>query len=130
MKLKTALILIIIACVLGAAHYNEQLTISITLPSPAQVADAAGKVINELKESTDPDYISIETHDNNQYSELISSENCANESPDIYRVRASWDNVKSQIGAYSKVENAISNCPVGYHVFNPAGEIIFTPSLG
>ena len=85
MKLKTALILVIIACVLGVAHYNEQITISITLPSIAQIVDVASKAISELKESTDTDYINIETHDNNQHSSSIFNENCTDENSDIYR---------------------------------------------
>lgn len=97
MKLKTAIILIIITCVLGVTHYNEQITISITLPSLAQVVDAAGKAINELKKLTTTDYINIETYDNNQNSTSISNENCVNKSTDIYRIRSSWDNVKSRV---------------------------------
>ena len=43
-----------------------------------------------------------------------------------YRVRTSWDNEKSQLGAYEKLENAKANCPAGYTVYNSAGKALYT----
>ncbi len=42
-----------------------------------------------------------------------------------YRVRKSWDDVKSQRGAYQIKTNAISNCPDGYKVFDSKGVVIY-----
>ena len=39
----------------------------------------------------------------------------------IYRVRKTWEDKSSQIGAYTVLEYAIANCPVGYGVYNPDG---------
>lgn len=39
----------------------------------------------------------------------------------IYRVRKTWENKSSQIGAYTVLEYAIANCPVGYGVYDPDG---------
>lgn len=43
-----------------------------------------------------------------------------------YRVRTSWDNAASQIGAYKVKDNAIKNCPEGYTVYGENGEAIYT----
>lgn len=47
---------------------------------------------------------------------------------ELYRVRKSWKNSKSQIGAYSVLENAKKACDKAgdrYYVFNAAGESIY-----
>ena len=43
----------------------------------------------------------------------------------LYRVRVSWDNTKSQIGAYSSLENAKKACKTGYFVFDANGKVIY-----
>ena len=45
---------------------------------------------------------------------------------EMYRIRKSWDDVKSQIGAYRNLENAKKACKEGYNVFNSAGECIYS----
>lgn len=44
----------------------------------------------------------------------------------LYRVRASWDNVKSQLGAYSVLDNAKKNCPSGYNVYDWNGNVVYS----
>lgn len=44
---------------------------------------------------------------------------------EIYRVRKSWKDAKSQIGAYTVLDNAKNNCPKGYYVFNSKGEVVY-----
>lgn len=39
----------------------------------------------------------------------------------IYRVRKTWEDKQSQIGAYTILDYAIANCPVGYGVYDPNG---------
>lgn len=46
----------------------------------------------------------------------------------LYRVRKSWNDVSSQIGAYGKLENAKNACKVGYYVFDSKGNIVYTPT--
>lgn len=49
--------------------------------------------------------------------------------PYYYRVRKSWADAKSQIGAYVELANAKNNCDkagVGYHVFDEEGKIIYS----
>lgn len=43
----------------------------------------------------------------------------------LYRVRKSWDNVASQLGAFSSLENAKAACKVGYFVFDESGKVVY-----
>lgn len=43
----------------------------------------------------------------------------------IYRVRKSWEDVASQIGAYVNLDNAKRACESGYKVYDPNGVIIY-----
>lgn len=43
-----------------------------------------------------------------------------------YRVRTSWENSASQLGAYEKLQNALDHCPAGYSVFDWNGKAIHT----
>lgn len=42
-----------------------------------------------------------------------------------YRVRKSWEDTGSQVGAYTVYDNAVNNCPAGYAVFNDKGEVLY-----
>lgn len=44
----------------------------------------------------------------------------------LYRVRKSWADAKSQIGAYKSLENAKKNCKEGYSVFDNDGNVVYT----
>ena len=44
-----------------------------------------------------------------------------------YRVRKSWEDERSQIGAYEKLNNAKKNCPDGYNVYDNLGKVVYTP---
>lgn len=46
----------------------------------------------------------------------------------MYRVRKSWGDVKSQIGAYRDLNNAKSECPSGYTVYDKDGNAVYSPS--
>lgn len=43
----------------------------------------------------------------------------------LYRVRKSWDNVASQIGAFGNLENAKAACKAGYYVFDDKGNVVY-----
>lgn len=47
-------------------------------------------------------------------------------SSELYRVRLSWKDTKSQIGAYSNFENAKKACKEGYTIFNSKGEAVYS----
>ena len=43
-----------------------------------------------------------------------------------YRVRKSWSDSKSQIGAYKVLDNAIKACKSGYSVFDSKGNVVYS----
>lgn len=45
---------------------------------------------------------------------------------ELYRVRKSWNDSASQIGAYSVLENAKKNCPDGYSVYDIKGNVVYS----
>ena len=51
---------------------------------------------------------------------------------EMYRIRKSWGDAKSQIGAYSVLQNAKNACNKagsGYFVFNSKGEIVYPEKI-
>ena len=57
----------------------------------------------------------------------VGSSTPATSSPkQLYRVRKSWSDAKSQIGAFSSLENAKKACKVGYSVFDANGNVVYT----
>ena len=44
----------------------------------------------------------------------------------LYRVRKSWPNVKSQIGAFSNLDYAKRACINGYSVYDEIGNVIYS----
>lgn len=44
----------------------------------------------------------------------------------LYRVRRTWTDVQSQIGAYTILENAKNNCIAGYSVYDEDGKCVYT----
>ena len=46
----------------------------------------------------------------------------------LYRVRKTWSDASSQIGAYSSLKNAKAACKTGYSVFDASGKIVYTPT--
>lgn len=46
----------------------------------------------------------------------------------LYRVRKTWADAKSQIGAYSNLDNAKKACKQGYKVFDSNGNIVYSAS--
>lgn len=45
---------------------------------------------------------------------------------ELFRIRKSWNDSSSQIGAYSSLDNAISACKIGYSVFDNTGKKVYT----
>ena len=44
----------------------------------------------------------------------------------LYRVRKSWDNKSSQIGAFADLAKAKAACPIGYSVYDKNGNALYT----
>lgn len=43
----------------------------------------------------------------------------------LYRIRKSWSDAKSQIGAYRNLESAKKECKEGYSVYDEAGNVVY-----
>ncbi len=58
-------------------------------------------------------------------SYMNSGSSAAPSEKQLYRVRKSWSDAKSQIGAFSSLENAKKTCKAGYYVFDEKGNAVF-----
>ena len=56
----------------------------------------------------------------------IDTSTSTSSSTKYYRVRKTWADEKSQLGAYEVLQNAKDNCPVGYSVFDESGKAVYT----
>lgn len=54
-------------------------------------------------------------------STTVSSTTASSSSAQLYRVRKSWEDANSQIGAYADLSNAKAACKTGYSVFDENG---------
>lgn len=48
---------------------------------------------------------------------------------ELYRVRKTWADASSQIGAYSSLDNAKAACKDGYSVFDSKGNVVYTKTV-
>ena len=51
------------------------------------------------------------------------------EEPKWYRIRKSWDDANSQIGAYENLDKAKADCPPGYSVYDYKGNLVYVNGL-
>ena len=130
MKLKYAVILFAAGVIYTSCHYHDPITI--TLPSPEEIADKAAEIAKPVEElmkktsvsstkQTDYSIYAIPLPDQNFESERKKGQG------ECYVIRSSWENIGSQKGAYNHLEYAVMECPVGYFVYNQVGEIVYTP---
>lgn len=45
---------------------------------------------------------------------------------DLYRIRKSWNEAKSQVGAYRYLSGAKQACPIGYNIYDSNGNCVYT----
>lgn len=48
----------------------------------------------------------------------------------VYRIRKSWDDIKSQIGAYANFDNAKNAWKEGYIIYDPDGNAVYPVAVG
>lgn len=65
---------------------------------------------------------------NHTWSEFKLLIGGSTESQSYYRIRTSWDDDESQIGAYTNLDNAKAACPNGYTVYDDNGNAVYTNS--
>lgn len=61
----------------------------------------------------------------NDVAKLMGKESAPAPTGEMYRVRKTWADAKSQIGAYTNLDNAKKACKEGYTVFDSKGNIIY-----
>ena len=64
--------------------------------------------------------------DMNWFRERVKGEALTTQA-ELYRVRKSWKDAASQIGAYKSLDNAKKVCKQGYFVFDSKGNVVYTP---
>ena len=81
-------------------------------------SEARWKKFKEDIKSTNSN-IKIEEEEKEETSESVQKECC-------YRVRKTWADKESQLGAYSVLENAKKACKEGYSVFDENGKVVYS----
>lgn len=68
----------------------------------------------------------------NKFKSALSSATpaplAAHDPGELYRVRKTWEDAASQIGAFSSLDNAKAACQNGYYVFDKNGTAVYSPS--
>ncbi len=59
-----------------------------------------------------------------EFKSRLTGEQAAEE--EWYRVRKSWEDAGTQLGAYLSLDNAKANCPAGYTVYDWNGKAVYT----
>lgn len=100
-----------------------------TLKTAAGVLDASNAVLLKFERPADQSESMQKKRAEfgQKYFDLYAV-NVQVEQKELYRVRKSWENEKSQIGAYSDLNNAKKACDnagYGYYVFDKAGKVIY-----
>ena len=57
-----------------------------------------------------------------KYNEMYKRQTSAQ----LYRVRKSWADTKSQIGAFKNLDNAKKACTNGYSVYDESGNVVYS----
>lgn len=67
-------------------------------------------------------------HTWSQFKSALSGGASAPTTKNLYRVRKTWEDAKSQIGAYASLDNAKNACKNGYTVYDWNGKAVYTNS--
>lgn len=62
----------------------------------------------------------------NDVAKLMGKESAPAPTSEMYRVRKTWADAKSQIGAYTNLDNAKKACKEGYTVFDSKGNAVYS----
>lgn len=129
----------------GSRHKNGQAAdIYITGVKPAEIAKYAESIgilgIGLYETDADGHFVHVDTRTTKSFwygqtqakrttfGGVVVEEKSAAAKKEMYRVRKSWADAKSQLGAYTVLANAKKTCDkagAGYYVFNSNGEIIY-----
>ena len=88
----------------------------------------ASEVNRLLGVSTSPTVSESATTSTSSDSALASSIASTITDVKMYRVRKSWSDADSQIGAFTILANAKKACKTGYFVYDNSGSVVYTPT--
>lgn len=71
------------------------------------------------------DYFGVSASSGSNTNTTATSTNTTTQ---MYRVRKTWDDAKSQLGAFGLLENAKKACKAGYKVFDKSGDVVYDPA--
>lgn len=111
------------ATVKAAAELTRQLMDKYNVPASRVIRhyDVTGKIC------PNPYVYNATAHTWEEFKRLISSGSAgANSTQQLYRVRKSWGDAKSQIGAFASLENAKKACKDCYTVYDKDGKAVYT----
>lgn len=81
----------------------------------------AYSILANAKAACKEGYTVFDSNGKAVYGALLSSTS----EDELYRVRKSWADEKSQIGAYKSLDNAKAACPTGYAVYDHNGKEVY-----
>lgn len=112
------------ATVEAAAELTRYLMEKYNVPASHVIRhyDVTGKIC------PNPYVYNTTAHTWDEFKQLISGTASAggSQTEKLYRVRKSWEDAKSQIGAYSSLDNAKKTCPDGYAVYDESGKEVYS----
>ena len=71
----------------------------------------------------------LDSGDDSKWSTFKAKLTSVTTAKQLYRIRKTWADVKSQIGAYASLDNAKKACLGGYCVFDNAGNMVYSVSI-
>lgn len=112
------------ATVEAAAELTRYLMEKYNVPASNVIRhyDVTGKIC------PNPYVYNATAHTWEKFKQLISGAASAggSQTDKLYRVRKSWEDAKSQIGAYSSLDNAKKACTDGYTVYDGDGKAVYS----
>jgi len=121
MKLLTKIVMIA-AILSGTVSFQSErngdvLTVETTVSNPEAIMDTVSEFVSHAARIVDD---TINRSDEKQAATEDSPAGTG-----LFRIRCSWEDVSSQVGAYQNCQNAISACPKGYSVYDENGFLLF-----
>ena len=125
MKIRNAVLGIAALCAFAAAHYHDSIHIEFDAPPPAELIRRAEQFTRDAADLLRACQETAQQAEEPAEDESSSPHSIAPDS--YYRIRRTWEDPTSQIGAYADYEVAVRCCPEGYTVFDPEGNPLCTP---
>lgn len=110
------------ATVEAAAELTRYLMDKYNVPAPHVIRhyDVTGKIC------PNPYVYNTTSHTWDEFKQLIKGGSAVAQKEELYRVRKSWEDEKSQLGAFSSLDNAKKACKDGYTVYDWNGKAVYS----